>query len=438
MQTKYSYKKAFKWLLVYLLLALVPMLIAIAGIMPESRGFIMELGVAFGFIGLGMLGAQFLFSGRFKSVAPDYGMDNILQLHREMGIIAFLFVFFHPTLILLADSSFWSYFDPRVNLPRSVALISVSIALVVLLASSLWRLTFGLSYERWRLLHGVLSVGVLFIGVVHSVQVSHYLAAVWQQVLLVVVFAGLGYLVVHTRLVRPWRSKAKPWKIVRVTPERDDCWTLHLEPCGHNGMTFECGQFVWITIGATPFSLQQHPFSIASASDDDGLLITAKATGDFTSSWENIGPGTRAYLEGPFGSFTPVEGKNLFLVMGGIGITPAMSMLRTMAQREDKRRAILIYANPDWEAVTFREELDELAGKIDLKLVHVLQETHADWKGETGLIDKELLKRHLPENPGDYCYYLCGPEPMMDVAELGLRGLGVDWRSVYSERFEVI
>ena len=435
---KYSYKKAFLWLLLYFLLALLPLVIAVPGRIPEYRGFALEAGVALGFIGLGMLGLQFLFSGRIKQIAPTYGMDNILQYHREMGILAFLFIMAHPLIIIISDPEFLIYFSPAENLPRAFALVFALVAVIILTASSLWRLKFGLSYEYWRLIHGFLSLAVIFIGVVHSIQVSHYLNALWQQALLVLIFGAFAYLVIHTRIIRPCLSKKKPYIVTEVSAERDDCWTLHLKPAGHKGIQFRCGQFVWITLGETPFSLQQHPFTIASACNDTNILLTAKASGDFTSTWKNIQPGTKAFLEGPFGSFTPEPSKNIFMVMGGIGVTPGMSFLRTMHAENDPRPAVLLYANPDWEKVTFREELDEISKDINLKLVHVLEEPPKDWQGETGIIDFELLKKHLPEKPEEYAYYICGPKPMQDSAELAIRDLGIDWRLIYSERFEII
>lgn len=61
----------------------------------------MEFAVALGFMGLGMLGLQFLFSGRFVWVAPWFGMDNSIQYHREVGIIAFIFILAHPVILIL-------------------------------------------------------------------------------------------------------------------------------------------------------------------------------------------------------------------------------------------------------------------------------------------------------------------------------------------------
>ena len=435
---RYTYKRGAYWLFVYTFLALIPLIVAISGNTPDHRGFWTELGVAFGFIGFGMLCLQFLFSGRFRKIAPTYGMDNILQYHREIGILAFLFILAHPALLILVDFEFISYIDPGVNAFRAIALIFVTTSIIMVVATSLWRIAFRLEYEKWRLLHGFLSLAVIFIGAVHSLQVSHYLDPFWKKSAIVIIFLIYGYLVIHTRLTRPWLNRKIPYKVTGVARERGDSWTITVKPERHERLHFICGQFAWLTIGKTPFSLQQHPFSIASSTSDRELSFTAKESGDFTSTWKDIKPGTRVYLEGPFGSFVPERGKNLFLIMGGIGITPAMAMLRSMRDNKDPRQAVLIYANIAWEDVTFREELMELSRKINLKLIHLLEKPPENWKGETGLVSGELLQKYLPEDPEQFMYFICGPKPLMDISELSLRDLGTDWRLIYTERFEII
>jgi predicted ferric reductase len=435
---RYTYSKGVLWLLIYLTLTILPLLIGAIGYTPAYRSFWIEFGVAMGFIALGMFAAQFLFSGRFSKIAPSFGMDNIIQYHREVGIIAFVFVLIHPLVLLLSEREFVSYFDPGVNAPRTIALITVILAAILLIATSLWRLSFSLDYEKWRLLHGLLSLAIVFIGLVHSIQVSHYLDSLWKKVALSVLMASSMYLVIHTRLIRPWLLKKKPYKVIDVKPERDNCYTLTLAPINQRKMRFKAGQFAWITIGNTPFSLQQHPFSFASSARDPHISFTAKELGDFTSTWKSIKVGTRAFLEGPFGSFTPEPDSHLFLVMGGIGITPAMSMLRTMRDDKDPRKAILVYGNRNWEDITFREELEAISKEIDLKIIHVLSEPDENWKGENGFVNQDLLEKYLPEEPLKFMYFICGPTPLMDITEVSLRNLGIDWRRIYTERFEIV
>jgi predicted ferric reductase len=436
----YSLRRAILWLVIFTLLALIPLAIGYAGEPPRVRSFAVELGVAFGFLGLSLMALQLLFSGRLRWIAPRFGMDNIIQYHREMGWIGAILVLLHPVILIAADGSFLAYFDPRVNFLRAVFLIFVTLAVIAIIATSVWRPQFRLEYEWWRLAHGVLAMAIVFIGLVHAIQVRHYLAPFWKQAMLAVLVGGTLYAVVHTRITRPWLMRRRPWRVVGVEPERNQGWSLTVEPAGHEGMRFTAGQFAWITIRDSPFTLQQHPFSIASSARRRELTFTAKEFGDFTGSWKRLEPGTRAYLEGPFGSFTPDPdpATGLFLVMGGIGITPAMGILRTLRDDADRRPAILIYGNKDWENIAFREELGELEQALNLRVVHLLEEPPDDWQGESGFVTRELLEKHLPPEPDTFQYFICGPKPLMDITEIELRDLGIGWTRIYSERFNIV
>ncbi|REL33014.1 xylene monooxygenase [Rhodohalobacter sp. SW132] len=412
--------------------------IAVAGEIPEFRSFWIEFGVALGFVGLSLFALQFLYSGRFKWIAPRFGKDNIINFHREIGITAFFLVMAHPVILILAQPEFLAYFDPTVNFMRAMALSFVTVAILLITVTSIWRITFKLQYEHWRLIHGVLAIAIVFIGVVHAMQVSHYLEPLWKKIAIAAVMVPAMYLTIHTRLVRPWQNKNRPYTITDVKEEVGNCWTLSIKPVGHEKMDYLPGQFAWITIGPTPFSLQQHPFTFSSSPREPEIKFTATDDGDFTSTWKDIKPGTKVWLEGPFGSFTPKDDSHLFLIMGGIGITPAMSMLRTMREDNDPRKAILIYANKEWKDVTFKNELEELSKSIDLNVIHVLEEPPDGWDGESGLVSKDLIEKYLPDMPNEFMYYLCGPEPMMDIAGIALYDLNIKWKRIYMERFQIV
>jgi predicted ferric reductase len=435
---QYLLKNGFLWLSIYVLLALIPMIIAVAGDLPEFRTFWVEFGVALGFIGLSLFALQFIFSGRIRRIAPKFGTDNIINFHRQIGITAFFLILAHPVTLIIAEPSFIAYFDPRVNFMRAIALSFVTIAIILITVTSMWRITFKLNYENWRLLHGILALAIVFIGVVHAMQVSHYLDPLWKKIGLGAVMSAAMYMVIHTRMVRPWMNKKKPYTITNVKEEIGDCYTLSLKPEGHPKMDFTPGQFAWITIGTTPFSLQQNPFTFASSARSDVLELTANTDGDFTTTWENMPTGTKAWLEGPFGSFTPVKGQHLFFIMGGIGVTTAISMLRMMRDDNDPRKAVLVYANTSFEEITFRDQIEELSHEIDLKVIHVLGEPPDDWDGEEGFVTEELLERHLPDDLKNYLFYICGPEPMMDMAGIALHDLGIEWNHIYMERFQIV
>lgn len=100
------------------------------------------------------------------------------------------------------------------------------------------------------------------------------------------------------------------------------------------------GQFGWLTVWGSPSKITGHPFSLSSsAAVTDGRVdMSIRNLGDFTSEIDKVPVGRRVYLDGPYGAFTVGNSADVHvLIAGGIGITPMMSMIRTLADRGDKR-----------------------------------------------------------------------------------------------------
>lgn len=143
-------------------------------------------------------------------------------------------------------------------------------------------------------------------------------------------------------------------------------------------------------------------------------------------------------MEGPYGAFTLDDGaEGAAFIAGGVGITPVISILRTLRDRGDRRPLRLVYGSDRWSEVLFRDELAELARDLDLEVVHVLEESHAGWDGPVGWIDAGILDRFVPTGEPAWEYFVCGPERMMDVAESWLLHRGVPMRRLNSERFNI-
>ncbi len=436
---RYSLSAALPWLGLFLGLALLPLALA-AWRAPAPRPLLTEAGAVAGLLGLGLMITQSLSSGRLASIAPEYGADNLAHFHRHIGGIAVVLVLCHPILLVAAEPAFVAYLDPRVNAIRALSLWSLLLALALIALSGFRRETLGLSYEHWRLLHGVLAVVIIVLGTGHALMVDHYLDAPWKKAALTVLAAAAVAVVVLSRLIRPWLARRRPWRVTAVSEERGNAWTVRLEPEGHGGITFLPGQYAWFSFGDTPFTLQQHPFSLAGSADSEQLCITAGAVGDFTAALRDMRPGTRAWVEGPYGSFVPDADvrTSLCLIAGGIGITPFMSMLRTFCARGWQRRVVLICANPTVDDITFADELQAMHSPGVVDVVHVLEDPPEDWSGESGRVDGELVARYAKRQEEPVQYMTCGPGPLMDAVESALRRQGVDWRRIYSERFNIV
>lgn len=428
--------------MVYVVAALAPLIVATVADAGSGSGFWIDFSVALALSGLAILCMQFALVARLQRVAAPFGMDALHQFHRQIAVVALVLLLAHPTLIFVSDPGWLALLNPR-NAPRQVWFGVVAlIGLLLIAASSFGRKRLGISYEVWQVLHGVLATTVVVVALAHADSWNRYLANPWQKGLWAVMALVVLGIAAWMRVIKPLRVRSRPWRVVSVKEERGNAWTLEIEPQSHTGIEFLPGQFAWILIEQSPFRITQHPFSIASSAEDPGhrLRMTIKARGDFTRSIREVSVGARAYVDGPYGLFSPdrYEGPGFVLIAGGVGITPLISMIRTWNDRDDARPVWLFYGNKDWGSITFREELAELSQQMNLHVVHALEEAPDELDVEHGFIDAAMLQRHLDRHFKRMRYFICGPTPMMDAIERVLAELGVPPEHVFTERFDVV
>jgi predicted ferric reductase len=278
-------------------------------------------------------------------------------------------------------------------------------------------------------------------GIAHMMHWAFYLTDPWKRALwfgLAIFWIGL---LVYVRLIKPLFILRRPYRVAENRTERGDSRTLVLRPDGHPGFRFRPGQFAWLTVWASPFKITGHPFSFSSSAEaaEGRVDITIRNLGDFTSRIGEIKVGERVYLDGPYGHFTIGNPADMHvLIAGGVGVTPMVSMLRTLADRGDKRPVVLLYGSKDWDSITFREELEALEARLDLKVVHVLANPPAGWTGEKGYIDAEMFRRYLPPPYAEHEYFICGPDVMLDAIEKALGELRVPMNKYHSERYSFV
>lgn len=429
------------WIGVYFAVAMAPLFAMLIGPIPPGRGFWREFSVGIGFAGLSMMGLQFFLTGRFKNITAPYGIDVVYHFHRAISLIAFSFILFHAVIIPVSSPETLILLHPASAPWWMAAGAAGLLAFAVVITTSLYRLQLGLLYERWRVIHGYVSVAAVALAMAHVIGVGYYAQGPAGRGLWIALTIAWVLALVNVRVIKPWKMFRRPYIIEKIEREHGNSWSLTLLPEGHEGMQFNPGQFAWLTIGKSPFSIREHPFSFSSSAMEPGRIrMTIKELGDFTARIGETVPGTRAYLDGPYGSFTIDRhaAVGYVFIAGGVGVTPVMSILRTMADRHDARPVLLIFGSKTWEDVTFREELEEIKAGLNLRVVHVLEQPPAGWRGEQGWVTAELLARHLPENRMEQDYFICGPEPMQKAVRGALDRLGLPMDHVQSESFNFV
>lgn len=432
---------ALMWIGVFLTFTLVPLLVLLLHPVPDQRNFWIEFSVALGFIGLAMMAVQFVITARVNRIEASYGIDILLQFHRYTSLVAFFMVLVHPVILFIVEPENLQLLNfPQAPWRAQMAVLG-TLAFLAMVVTTIWRKPLKIPYEPWRAFHTVLAILALGLGFGHAIGVSHYLSLFWKAVLWSAIVLVALWLIVYVRLVKPWMMTRHPYVVEEVIPQRGDVWTLALRPIWHQGFRFQPGQFAWLTLNITPFSMREHPFSMSSSGDHpERIEFGIKALGDFTRRIKDIQPGTRAYLDGPYGVFTTDrywDSAGFVLIAGGIGITPIYSILVTAAEREDDRPFLLIYASQTWDDITFREEIEALKESLDLTVIHVLRKPTEDWTGETGYVDKELLARYIPLHRGSRHYFICAAPAMMDQVERALFDLDVPVTNVHMEHFNL-
>ncbi len=441
MDFKFLLKGIF-WLGIYLALVLAPLFVILAGETPTGRGFWREFSIALGYVTLSMMGVQFALTARFKHATAPFGIDIIYYFHRMVSLLAFAFIVLHMVFLYAASPAHLLNSLNPITAPwagRAALAGMVSFGLVI--ATSLWRKRFGIGYERWRLWHGILAVAGVLFSIAHIQGAENYITVPWKRILwqgYAVFWIGL---LLHVRLIKPYMMLKRPYVITDVKKERGRAWTLTLRPEGHKGLIFMPGQFAWLTIRKSPFAIEEHPFSFSSsAAHLESLSFTIKEIGDFTSTIKDLSAGERVYLDGPYGSFSVdrYQAEGYVFIAGGIGMAPIICLLKTLADRSDNRPLRLIYATRTLENAAFLEEIDALKTRLNIEVFHVLEDPIESWRGEQGYPTLDVLKRCLPIDRRKYHYFICGPDPMMDMVETALYKLGVPMSRSHSERFNIV
>ena len=433
------------WLITtYLSVVLLPLVLVWMGGHPP-RSFTNELATGAGLLAYSIILVEFVLSGRFRFVSGQIGMDVTMRFHQLLARTALVLVMVHPFLYrgLFDDPKPWDT-TRQLTLTTDLGGLSTGIVAWVLLACfvalSIARNHVPYKYETWRLMHGLGAFLIAGFTLHHTLSAGRYsqdpvLTSVW-----LVMFALAVLSLLYVYIGEPLLQAKRAWTVVSVRPLATKTWELTIKPENHPGLDFEAGQFVWLNVGKSPFSLHENPFSISSAPAEGGRLeFVIKELGDFTCSVGQIKPGTGAHIDGPHGSLT-ISGRDepgIALIAGGVGIAPLLGILRQLHLERDDRPTILIYGNRTVEQIAYRDELDELAEGHGTQIVHVLSEPPDDWAGHTGRVEPKLIRETFGA-PGmkDWLYVVCGPAAMMEAVENTLIDMGVSSRSILSERFD--
>jgi ring-1,2-phenylacetyl-CoA epoxidase subunit PaaE len=238
-------------------------------------------------------------------------------------------------------------------------------------------------------------------------------------------------------------------RVAEVVSETAEANSIRFEipPELRERFAFKAGQH--LTLRATIDGEEvRRNYSLCTAPAEADWMVTVKRIGGgLFSNWigDELKVGDTIDVMPPHGSFTcsfdPAQRRRLVGIAGGSGITPVMSLIRTLLHDEPHSRFTLFYGNRDSSTVIFLEALAGLKDKhLDrFEIYHFLDAEEQDIELFNGMLNRDRLEEaieHLvPDTPDVDGWFICGPGPMMDAAEGALLDRNIAKERIHIERF---
>jgi ring-1,2-phenylacetyl-CoA epoxidase subunit PaaE len=236
--------------------------------------------------------------------------------------------------------------------------------------------------------------------------------------------------------------------VAAVRRETRDAVVLTLAPRAEDRAHFAFTQGQYLTFRRDFDGVElRRSYSICSGTHEGVIEVGVKRVeGGAFSTWvnEELRAGDVIEAMPPMGSFhTPIDegaAKHYLGFAGGSGITPVLSILKTVLAREPQARFTLVYANRQISSIMFREALDDLKDRHlgRLSLIHVLESEAQEIDLFTGRVDGEkcaALFRSWIDLASVTTAFICGPEPMMLAIAEALRTHGLPDARIKFELF---
>lgn len=237
-------------------------------------------------------------------------------------------------------------------------------------------------------------------------------------------------------------------RVKNIIHETKDAIVIVFEQPSEGKINYKSGQFLTLIAPVQgkevrrAYSLCTSPFV-----DADLAVSVKKVDNGLMSNWlpANLAVGSKVKVMEPMGQFTTEFGKDrkrhIIMFAGGSGITPMMSIIKSLLTQEPESIISLIYCNRDIDSIIFKNDLDVWEKKYEgrLHVIHILDTAPMNWQGYSGLLNHDMLTKLFERIPDwgieKTTYLMCGPEGMMKNVETLLEARNIPKEKVFKESF---
>ena len=373
---------------------------------------------------------------RIPWVERGVGHDRLVTWHRKLGPWSLYLIGFHVLFIVLSFAG-QDQVSLAVELWRMLAnfewmwwALAGFILMVMAGVTSYKKARAKMSYETWWIIHvyTYIAVAASFMHQVVNGQmfIDHPLNSAYWTFLYVAMAFSIIWWRIGIPLVRSLRHNLRVEKVVVAGP---GVISVVMKGRKLTELAAEGGQFFGWRFAAKGHFLMSHPYSLSAAPTEHYLRITVKDLGDHSRTLAYLKPGTRVFVEGPYGAFTAGRATmpHIVLIGGGVGITPIRALLDEF---KNGVQLDVIYRVSRNEDLVLKDELDYLEyhsnGSIRVHYLVGSRKQHP--------MDAKALQALVPRI-ADSDIYICGPGPLVETVKQAAEDLGVPKNRFHDEAF---
>lgn len=411
--------------------------------LQSSLGAIQRLSAL---VATDLLLIQTLLVSRVPWLEKIYGHDRATMTHKRLGKPILYLVIVHFVGVVwsyaIADSK--NVFDELVSMIVTIPDLlwaTIAFVLMILVVVTSIKITRSrISYEAWYIVH-LFAYGSVMLAIPHQINMGTDIAGKpLAEIFWISAYLFVGLNILWFRLLSPIvLSLVHGLKVTAAVAESSEATSVYITGRKLKSYRAKSGQFFILRIVTAGQWWRAHPFSLSAAPTDNQLRFTIGNRGDDTELIQNIKPGTRVILEGPYGVFTEDRRvqDNVVLIAAGIGAPPIRAIAETIAAGPGE--VSIIYRVRNTSDAALAEELTEIAVRRGFNL-HILEGSRRfenSWLPngtEADQTDDEKLVQICPKIAKSDVY-VCGPSAFTRAVEKSLTLAGTPKSQIHSEEF---
>jgi len=362
------------------------------------------------------------------------GQDRLVAWHRRIGGWPIALIAVHIGLITWGYAQmtsvsilhqFWTFI---IHYPDILASVLAFGLLVMAGLTSARVARQRMKYETWWMVHLYIYLA-LSLAFAHQIRtgvmfIGHPLI---RDVWILMWIAGAGAVLGFRVILPVSRNLRHQLRVAAVQQETPGVYSIIVSGRNLSRLNVSGGQFFMWRFMSKGLWAHSHPYSLSALPRPPFLRVTVKGLGDQSKAVARLKPGTRVFIEGPYGKFTRHARSTgrVVLIGAGVGITPLRALLEDLPTSVDVTVVVRASSHDD---IVHREELFELVNQRNGRLFELVGSRH-----EVRMDASELKKFIGHVNNADI--YVCGPTDFNESITKAVVRLGARDERIHQEIF---